>query len=343
MPENPTPRQMLKSLLQRIAPPRPLFLPIVFSLGARVESVPLRSFLGNPTKIFNALRRVRAPLRADGLACYFDPWLETEALGLPLDWESDDRPPRLLRPAAEGKGILPETLRSPEQAAGGGRVAVAVEVIRRLNAVLRDEPVLMAGVTGPFTLAARLTGMENESELRAGDFPAEALEIAAAMITRVASAFVEAGANLIFLQEDVLPLLSEESCDDWASRLAPALNIIRFYQALPVLYFSARAAITESRDRIFHRQWDCILCPELDATLAASAASLAGPGSAPLALALPLDSFQPESGAQPAVPPALTQAVAALHPAILTTAGDVPPGTDMKLLLRVLGEIPRAF
>ena len=349
MMESATPREMLKGLLQGTLPPRPLFLPIVFSLGARVESVPLRGFLANPTKIFNALRRMRAHLRVDGVACYFDPCLEAEALGATIDWDSVEspalkgRPPRLSWSAAAEKGTLPEGLASPEQAIGSGRVGVAVEVIRRLNAVLRDGSILMAGVTGPFTLAARLTGLENEETLRPEDVPREALEIAASFVTLLASAFVEAGGNLIFIQEDALPVLSVESCDDWASLLAPTLNITRFYQALPVLYFSGRTAAAENLNIIFQRQWDCFLCPALEALPIDNSEEPAGWGSAPRALALPLETFQAEEAAEAGLHESLQRVMTTFRPAILTTAGDVPPGTDMARLLKVLGEIPRAF
>src|SRR6266849_3697215 len=171
MVEGPTPRQMAKGLLQGISPPRPLFLPIVFSLGARVENLPLRAFLGNPTKISNSLRRIRSHLRPDGVACYFDPNLEAEALGATLCWEEDDRQAKVQWSAPAGKGELPERLLSPEQAAKSGRVSVAVEVIRRLDTLLRDESLLMAGVTGPFTLAARLTQLDAENTLHFEELP----------------------------------------------------------------------------------------------------------------------------------------------------------------------------
>ncbi|MGB0034705.1 MAG: uroporphyrinogen decarboxylase family protein, partial [Candidatus Acidiferrales bacterium] len=156
MAANSTPRQIVKGLLQGTPPARPLFLPIVFSLGARVENIPLRTYLTNPTKISNSLRQIRGPLRSDGLACYFDPFLEVEALGAELRWESDEKPPSIHWPQSSPKGEIPAGLRSPEEAAKSGRVPVALEVIRRLNSLLRDESILMAGVTGPFTLAARL-------------------------------------------------------------------------------------------------------------------------------------------------------------------------------------------
>jgi hypothetical protein len=346
MMESQTPREMLKGLLQGALPPRPLFLPIVFSLGARVENVPLRAFLSNPTKIFNSLRRMRAHFRADGVACYFDPYLEDEALGATIDWESrESAAPKtgspLSWPDPAEKGTLPGNLVSPDQAIRGARVGVAIEVIRRLNTVLGDGSILMAGVTGPLTLAARLTGLESEEKLRTDGVPREALEIAGSFVTLLATAFVEAGANAIFIQEDHLPPLSPESCDEWASLLAPTLNIIRFYQALPVLSFSSRTA--ENVSLIFQRPWDCTLCPALNALSAARLEELTDWPSAPRALALPLEIFHAEEANEAGLPDSLIDAMRTLRPAVLTTAGDVPPNTDMKRLSKVLGEIPRAY
>jgi hypothetical protein len=346
MTDTQTPREMLKGLLQGAPPPRPLFLPIVFSLGARVENIPLRAFFSNPTKIFNSLRRLRAHLRADGVPCYFDPYLEAEALGATIDWDSrESASPKTRSPLSwpdpAEKGTLPEVLLSPEQAVRSVRVGVAVEVVRRLNTVLRDGSILMVGVTGPFTLAARFTGLECEETLPPDRLPREALEIAGSFVTQLATAFVEAGANLIFIQEDNLPILSAQSCEDWASLLAPTLNIVRFYQALPVLYFASQSA--QTRKVIFQRSLDAILCPALKALPIGDIEELAGWNSAPRAIALPLEIFHTDNTSVTASHESLRQAMSALHPAIVTTAGDVPASTDMKRLSNVLGEIPRAF
>src|SRR5712691_650675 len=101
MTENLTPGQMVKRLLQGIAPPRPLFLPIVFSPGARVENQPLPAFLSNPTKICNAQRQLHGALHTDGYSCYFDPFLEVEALGATLHWGAADQPPQVRWPQGE--------------------------------------------------------------------------------------------------------------------------------------------------------------------------------------------------------------------------------------------------
>ena len=212
MAESATPRQLVQALLQGTAPPQPLYLPIVFSHGARVENVALRAFLTNPTKISNSLRQIRARLHADGVMCYFDPLLEAEALGGTVQWEAEDRPPTL--PVAECRAgrRMPGGLRSPEDAAKHGRVGVAVEVIRRLKSVLRDDCLLMAAVSGPFTLAAMLTQIDGGDTLRTQDISVSALDLATAAISPIAKALLEAGAGVIFIREEVLPALSAERC-----------------------------------------------------------------------------------------------------------------------------------
>lgn len=329
MAENPTPRQMARDLLQGIAPPRPLFLPIVFSLGARVENLPLRAFLTNPTRITNALRQIRSRLPGDGITCYFDPYLEVETLGAELRWESDDRPPAVCWPGVARKGELPQRLRAPEEAVKAGRISMAGEVIRRLAALLRDDTLLMAGISGPFTLAASLLQIGEQEWASANDTSYSALDLAAAMLTQTASVFVEAGAHVILIHEDVLPRLSHESADDWANRLSPVINIIRFYGALPVLLLTNPAAVCHL-ELLANRELEAVLCPALEAS------SLTGWPSADipkLGVALGPSCLQPD--------PELMKRIESLHPAVVTTAGDVPPSADIKQLARMCEEVRR--
>ena len=335
MTENSTPRQMLKGLLQGIPQTRPLFLPIVFSLGAKVENLPLREFLGNATKISNSLRQIRSHLRSDGVACYFDPYLESEALGAVLQWQTGDQPPAIQWPQSPEKGEVPDSLRSPEDAAKSSRVAVAVEAIRRLKSLLRDEPLLMAGVAGPFTLAARITGLRKEDAGRRENFSDAALELAAATITQIASKFVEAGANVVFIQEDVVPNLSVEDCEAWASLLAPAINIVRFYEALPVLQILDSHLFAENEQVILRQNWDCILCPTLAASAFTASEMIPPPEFANRGMALSLEALQPDASVAEKSSELLHAYILKSRPAIVTTAGDVPATTDIKFLARI--------
>jgi hypothetical protein len=343
MTENPTPRQIVNRLLQGIAPARPLFLPIVFSPGTRVENQPWQAYLSNPTKICNAQRQMRGALRTDGYSCYFDPFLEVEALGATLLWGAADQPPAVRWPEGAEPGEMPDDLRSPEEAAQSGRVPIAIEVLRRMKAMVRDDSILMAGVTGPFTLAARLTQMEAGGTLRTREIPESAVEFAAAVVTRISGAFVEAGAGLIMIQEDVLPLLSQERCAAWASALEPAFNVIRFYEALPVLQLTAGDGFAANSGVMLQRRWDCVLCPSLHGIPTQLTKGAPEWDSATLGLALPLETFQMEESALQVASGCLRRLVAALRPALLTTANDVPAMTDMKRLDKVLEKIPRCY
>jgi uroporphyrinogen decarboxylase-like protein len=333
------PRQVVKGILEGIAPPRPLFLPIVFSLGARIENLPLRNFLSNPTKISNALRQIRTHLRSDGVTCYFDPLLEAEALGGALDWDAQGQRPSLRWPQPGETGDLPDGLRSPDEAAKGGRVPVAVEVIARLKPLVRGQSLLMAGVTGPFTLAALLTQTKdaNGNLDRAPD--AAVLDLACEVTAAVARALVEAGADAIFIHEQVLPLLTAETAAQWATRLATTINIIRFYEALPVLLLTCREATAANSSLIAGQKWDCVLCTETRFMPPRGSVSFAALGPSRFGVALSpalaeFGSLNSESSVRPASP-----AILDMLPAVITTAGDVPAGFDLKVLNKLWGEV----
>jgi len=341
MPANPTPRQILATLFQGAPPPRPLLLPIVFSLGAEIENVSRRDFLSNPTKISNSLRQIRTHLRSDGVACYFDPFLELESLGATLEWHEGAQPPTIAWPHPAAKGTLPAGLRSPEGAAMHPRVKVAIEVLTRLKSLFRDEPLLMAGVTGPLTLAARLSQLDQSGPLQAEELPAAALDIAASAITAISSAFVAAGANVLFLQEEILPALTTETCQSWASLLAPTFNVIRFYEALPVLQLPGNDSLAKNAAVIFEQPWDCVICLPLAEFAHRAPDKTSAPTSTHLGIALPPDLFQPNDASGEPFPESFARTIAESKPVLLSTTADVPITTDLKRLMKVMQEFSR--
>lgn len=328
---NPTPHETLRLLLQGTNPPTPLFLPLVFSLGAKIENVPLRAYLSNPTKITNAVRQIRARLRSDGIACYCDPHLEAEALGATLEWSEDNQ---------AATPHWPQTLRSPEEAAKHPRVSVAAEVIQRLKSLLREEPLLLAGVSGPLTLAAQITRQTGREPLHHDDPADVAVELAAATITQIATKLVEAGANVIFIREEILPTLTPQTAEAWAAALAPAINIIRFYEALPVLQITNAQAFAENSAAIFQQKWDCTVCPTLPSPPNATFLHSPGHNAPPVGIALPA-AFQSDESSAQNFRQSLHTIINDVHPALITTAQDVPAATDVKQLSKLWEEIHR--
>jgi len=339
MAENAAPYDIVKGILQGFAPPRPLFLPIVFSHAARIDNIPFRSFVANATKISNSLRQLRARLRSDGIACYSDPFLEAEALGATLDWGGDDRPTTIHWPGHMTKGELAGISGSSAEPASGGRVPIAIDVIRRLKATLRADCLLVASVTGPLTLAASLAQLDLKAALNSAEIPASALDLATAVISGIASAFAEAGASVLMIREEFLPALSEEGFSDWTSRLAPTINIVRFYQALPVLLLTCRNGVMANREAILREPWDCVVCQIFDGK--PDTATLSELGPLRFGVALAPEAFAPGSTGAADFDESVRKLVTDLQPAVVTTAGDLPAAVHIERLNKLWESIRR--
>jgi len=335
MGEPLTPRGTLKALLRGETPQRPLLMPIIFSLGSRLENLPLREFQSNPTKIANALRQIRAVLKVDGVACYFDPFLEAEALGCRVEWLPDGSQ-RVTPPPYTDVDELLQKLKTPDSICEKGRGRAGCEVLQRLKAMLRDEPALMVRVTGPLTLAAQL--------LSPGDLdtpasvPSSLIECAAEVTACVAKEFVAAGADAIFLTEDFLPDLPDENYQHWAALLEPVINLVRFYDCLPVLLLEDPARVGAVLPGLLQGH-GCLVgrlgTPERkpEAGDWRATASLRG-------LALPNNLFAER--ADDGCMSAACAAIRGLRPMLLTTTADIPMTADLKQVATALKSLREA-
>jgi len=335
MAEQRTPRQMVKALVRGEALARPLLLPVVFSLGSRLENLPLRDFLGNPTKIANALRQIRSTLKIDGLTCYWDPLLEVETLGGNVEWKSDGS--RALIRADTG-GSNSDGLRQTVETAGGiskmGRVRVAVEVLQRLKVMLKDEPALMVSVTGPHTLATQLTASSNSSPDSSPYFSHnDMLEFAADVTASLVRGYLEAGADVVFLAESSLPMKSAGDFEHWRSLLDPVVNVIRFFEALPVLLFE-NAISPGDMELVRGHSWECALCLPLQAETARDWQGVA-PWLGVSMQGLDLARSEGEFGEWTT---SILAATSAIHVSFLTSS-DLPAASDFKSLAKNLSTI----
>lgn len=326
MAENVAPRQILQDILQGKVPARPLFAPIAFTLASRVENLPLRSFLGNATKISNALRQIHRPLRTDAVSCYFDPFLEAEALGATIQPASEYESSTLRWSSTSEPGQLPEGLASPDDVLKRGRMPVVLDVIRRLKTMLRDESLLMVALSGPLTLAARLVGLSSQLPVNPEGLPNAALEIATGVITNSSKAFAQAGANLVFLREEFNLTQDLHPIEDWLSTLQPILNIIRFYEALPVLHIVRENASAENINYVLNSGAKCVVCLPPQGLHSLFADSRSGTSSKVLAVALPTSVFHHEQRGVVDLETMMRD----VRPVMVTSTEDLPRATDPK-------------
>jgi len=328
---SPPSRELIRMLLQGTAAPRPLVLPIVFALGARIENVSLGAYLGNPTKIVNAMRQLRGPLGVDGLTCYCDPFLEVEALGATVHWSDNDTQSRITWPGRPPPGEVAEGLFPPEEAVRRGRIPVAVDVVRRLKTLVRDEVLLTACLSGPFTLAARIGQLDTTNAFGVEQLRGAAMELASEVVTQLSSVLAEAGANVLFLREQMLPNFTPETAEAWSLCLEPAVNIARFYEAVPALVLSTRSPREYARHAL-RELTNIVTCVEPAVWSSLEPEILSNVDVRSAGVAVPTEMLT-ESG-----PSVAGDAASGMWPrkVIATTPDDVPPESDARALADAL-------
>ena len=223
------PRLIVKALIEGKPPARQLFIPLIFTLAAKLEDVPLSNFVANPTKIANSLVAIYQRLRPDGVTCYFDLFLIAEALGCRLNVCTS--PPTCERPIREdGLNMLRQT---PGEVKQRGRLPVALEVVHRVQGTLRSGPALVLGLPGPLRVAQQLFGQHVLRELaEAEDDALDSFERLVEIMLSVAQSFCLEGTHLLYFDELDVPT---EFLSYWESAIVALWKTVRFHGALPVL------------------------------------------------------------------------------------------------------------
>lgn len=150
---------------------RPLFVPFVYRLTARIEQLPGEELLESPTTLAAALRNAQRLFGYDAVVSHFD-------LGL----------------AAEACSELPAG--RADQIVHQGRWPVVLEATRRLVKELGERVVVMGVLTGPLTLARQL-----------GD---GSLDRAGQVVVALGRAYAECGVGSLVVAEERVVAPEEE-------------------------------------------------------------------------------------------------------------------------------------
>jgi hypothetical protein len=193
----------------------------------------------------------------------------------------------------------------------------------------------MAGITGPFTLAALLAGDAREDAPAV--VPPAALEIGGATVAAIARAFLDAGADVLLIHERTSPAVSEEAplaTGQALEQLETTVNIARFYEALAVVVTGGLAGGNFAR-ALAERSVDCVVCTESNQAEAVRAA----PGK--WGVALPVAAFAPGGDAHTRLGIDLQRVIRELSPAVVTTSGDLPAAANAKHLTELASIVMR--
>jgi len=161
-------------------------VPLAFEVAARISARPLEDFLVDPTQLANGLGELQRAIAADGIVVACADGIER---------------------ASASSGVL-----DPAAMLTQGPLGASLEACRRLRATFADSAALVAGLSGPATLAAQF-GIDMTS--------------AGGAFGELVKAFCEAGAQLVLVFED-----ADSGFDEtWQGVVNTAANIARFHQA----------------------------------------------------------------------------------------------------------------
>jgi hypothetical protein len=209
-----SPAEVLQGAVMDGTVERPLLAPLCSALAGELQGLAPGAILYDVTRLSNAIRDLVRSLKVDVAVAEFGTLWDVEAMGVPLDW-SAGFPPVPQTP-------LPATAALDTRS---GRGPVVTEAVRRLRALLGEQSIVAAGVTGPVTLAQLSGGALSAAE-------------ASALVLLAIRPLCEAGARLIWVVEG-----SEPPPDPTALAVAlePVWQSIRFYQGLGVLHLAGAA------------------------------------------------------------------------------------------------------
>lgn len=185
--------------------PRRLAMPIAVHPGIALTHASVQDLVTNAQAQFEAAQALHERYATPVVLAAMDLSVEAEAFGCQIRMVPDEVP------TVTGRlvGSEQDVPRLPEPQPGDGRTGIYLRVVEMLGK-LTDRPLVLAGSIGPFSLAARLAGV-NEAlslTLTEPDFMRRLVEKSTAFLIRYGCAFKSAGAGGLIMAEPAAGLLS---------------------------------------------------------------------------------------------------------------------------------------
>lgn len=215
-------RDGFKKTMQVANTERPIFVPIVYRLAARIEQTPLFDMVSDPTIYTNVLECAFKLLNQDAIITSFDPTLEAEIFGCQVEWKDDYDLPVV-------SGWIDCEL-SGASLENSQRLAVIFESTKRLIQTQGREVAIVGVMTGPCSLSRNI--VINATPDREYPFD-EIIALAGNQLAKYARNLGEVKVDAIIIRED---LLDEKYYDEflahekaYTAAYTTLFNLTRFY------------------------------------------------------------------------------------------------------------------
>ncbi|OGO32533.1 MAG: hypothetical protein A2Z29_07010 [Chloroflexi bacterium RBG_16_56_11] len=207
---------------------RPVFVPIVYRLAARIEQTLLSDLVSDPTSYANAMEGAYKLLKQDAIVTSFDPSLEAEVFGGQVDWQEDYGLPVVADWATCDLATV--------NVDTSGRIKVMLEATKRLVQTRGKETAIIGAITGPCSLARSIS----EHAALDRDYPIEEIiSLTGNQLIRLTRSICEVKVDALIIREDILTeryypeLLAHENA--YRAVYATLFNLVRFYNVAGLL------------------------------------------------------------------------------------------------------------
>lgn len=195
-------------------------LPLLSFPAIKPLSVTVRELISSSELQAKGMQIIAESFDTAAAVSFMDLSIEAECFGAKISVSDDEVPNvvgRLVRTPEEAEALLIPSVAS-------GRCPIYLDAIRRAATVITDRPIL-AGIIGPFSLAARLLDVR-EIMMDCYDEPEmvhTVLKKCTSFLTAYVKAYREAGANGIVMAEPVSGLLSPALEEEFSAPYVKAI------------------------------------------------------------------------------------------------------------------------
>jgi hypothetical protein len=217
-----------RNTLKLVNADRPVFVPFVYGLAAKISQLPLQEMVSDATYFSHSLEEAYKLLQYDGIVNNYDSTLEAETFGCELEWPGDYSAPRTA-------GCHQLELREVNLEESS-RIPILLETTKRVVISQGKEAAVIGVLTGPCSLAKTLTSDEAVEKSHGIE---EVISLAGKLLTKLTKSLCELKIDALFFREDLLgteypvELLSHNK--DYAAGYTTLFNLIKYYNCYPVL------------------------------------------------------------------------------------------------------------
>lgn len=232
---------------ERIESPKKKAVPVLSFPSIQLLGVTVKELIADADLQAEGMARVAGRCDTGASLSMMDLSVEAEAFGSRIRVTSNEVPTvlgRLVEDPDEAEEL-------PVPAVGAGRTGLYIEALGKAKKLITDRPVL-AGVIGPFSLAARLMGV-SEAMINCYEEPDMVhtlMEKAVSFSIAYARAYRDAGADGIVMAEPASGLLSpalmEEFSTDYVKRIVDAVQRDDF----AVVYHNCGSSVSKAAEQL---------------------------------------------------------------------------------------------